>query len=275
MARVAAEPWVKALTQGRNHVLRLSVLVSVLVPVWFAIAALGTKFGLWDWKVGLGFLTMQIGPVILFSAVFLALASLYSVLVVTPRGGWAMLAVALLVPVAVLGGLGKIRADAAAIPPIHDISTNPAAPVQFSDALMTARGEGSNPVKPPFENEVAFNPDRLSPHMGRNFAELQQEAYPDITTLELDGRSVSDAYAAAKSAVTAAGWTIVTDDPASGVLEATESTFWFGFKDDIAIKVTGTVRGATVDARSISRVGMSDLGKNAKRLRGFLAAVKG
>lgn len=273
MAKTSIEPWVKTLTQGRNHLLRLAVLVSVLIPVWFAIAALGTKFGLWDWKVGLGLLTMQIGPVILFAAIFIALASLYAVLTVTPRGGWAMLAVALVIPLAVLGGLGKIRADASGIPPIHDISTNPAAPVGFSAALMQARGEGSNPVMAPAQNSVPFDPSNLTDFSGRSFLELQQEAYPEIKTLELAGRSASDAYTAVKAAVAAQGWTIVTDDPQAGVLEATDTTFWFGFKDDVAIKVTGTVRGATVDARSVSRVGRSDLGANARRLGELLAAI--
>ena len=273
MARTAVEPWVKTLTQGRNHVLRLAALVSVLVPVWFAVAALGTRFGLWDWKVGLGLLTMQVGPILLFTAIFLALSALYAVLVVRPRGGWAMLGVALLVPVAVLGGLGKIRADAAGIPPIHDISTNPTLPVSFSAALMEARGEDANPVVAPSQNSVPFDPSNLTDFSGRSFMELQLEAYPDIKTLELAGRSASDAYAAAKAAVMAEGWTIVTDDPSAGVLEATHATFWFGFKDDIAIKVTGTVRGSSVDARSVSRVGRSDLGMNARRLRGLLAAI--
>jgi uncharacterized protein (DUF1499 family) len=39
-------------------------------------------------------------------------------------------------------------------------------------------------------------------------------------------------------------------------------TFWYGFKDDVVVRVA---RGK-IDFRSVSRVGLSDLGANAARI---------
>jgi uncharacterized protein (DUF1499 family) len=50
------------------------------------------------------------------------------------------------------------------------------------------------------------------------------------------------------------------------------SSFWFGFTDDIVIRVTPAQNGSIVDLRSVSRVGKSDLGANAKRINQFISA---
>jgi uncharacterized protein (DUF1499 family) len=84
------------------------------------------------------------------------------------------------------------------------------------------------------------------------------------------GRAFDRAVAAAK----AMGWDIVASDPAGGRIEATDTTFWFGFKDDVVVRVTPQPAGSRVDVRSLSRVGGGDLGANAARIRAFLAAVK-
>jgi uncharacterized protein (DUF1499 family) len=66
------------------------------------------------------------------------------------------------------------------------------------------------------------------------------------------------------------GWEIVAVDPEAGRVEATATTLWFGFKDDVVVRVRPGQTGATVDVRSISRVGGGDLGANAARVRAFL-----
>ena len=70
------------------------------------------------------------------------------------------------------------------------------------------------------------------------------------------------------------GWEIVAAVPEEGRLEATDTTAWFGFKDDIVIRITPEGEGSRLDIRSMSRVGKSDIGKNAERIRAFLAKVK-
>ncbi len=70
------------------------------------------------------------------------------------------------------------------------------------------------------------------------------------------------------------GWTIVDSNPGEGRIEATDMTFWFGFKDDIVIRIVPAAQGSRVDVRSVSRVGRSDVGTNAKRIRKFLKKLK-
>jgi uncharacterized protein (DUF1499 family) len=70
------------------------------------------------------------------------------------------------------------------------------------------------------------------------------------------------------------GWEIVAAEAAEGRIEATETTAWWGFKDDVVIRIAPEGTGSRLDIRSMSRVGKSDLGKNADRIRAFLAKVK-
>ena len=71
------------------------------------------------------------------------------------------------------------------------------------------------------------------------------------------------------------GLEIVNEDTAAGMIEATATTFWFGFKDDVVVRVRATASGSIVDIRSVSRVGQSDLGANAKRIRAILHGIEG
>jgi uncharacterized protein (DUF1499 family) len=77
----------------------------------------------------------------------------------------------------------------------------------------------------------------------------------------------------ARAAVDTLGWDLVASAPEQGRIEATDTTFWFRFKDDIVIRITETPEGSLLDARSTSRVGVSDVGKNAARLRAFFALL--
>jgi uncharacterized protein (DUF1499 family) len=70
------------------------------------------------------------------------------------------------------------------------------------------------------------------------------------------------------------GWTIVASDPATGRLEATDTTRWFGFTDDIVVRLTPWGTGTRVDVRSVARRGSADTGTNARRIRRFLAALQ-
>ena len=67
---------------------------------------------------------------------------------------------------------------------------------------------------------------------------------------------------------------VVADLPAEGRIEATDTTFWFGFTDDIVIRITPVAEGSRVDIRSLSRVGKSDVGTNARRIRSFIQRLE-
>lgn len=267
------ELWVKKLTMGRDHVLRFAVLLSAAIPIWFMVAALGTKFGIWDYKVGLGQMTFSWGPALVFMALVVALFGLYSVLIVRPWGGRLMLAVAFLIPILSIVGLGAVRAGAAKVPPIHDVSTDPASQLNFSKAVLDSRGDSSNPIVSPAETKIPNDP-RFSAFAGLTIADAQAKAYPNVKPLKLPTAPAA-AFAAAEKAVLSQGLKIGSKDAGSGTIEAVAESFWFGFKDDVIVRITPDGTGSRVDVRSISRVGLSDLGANAKRVEAILAATKG
>src|SRR5207245_6071626 len=104
---------------------------------------------------------------------------------------------------------------------------------------------------------------------GAKVSDEQKKAYPDIAPAILDVPP-KDACPRALKAAEQRGWTIVASDPASGRIEAYERSRWFGFTDDVVIRVAAADRGSRVDVRSVSRWGRNDFGVNAARVRGYL-----
>jgi fatty-acyl-CoA synthase len=88
-------------------------------------------------------------------------------------------------------------------------------------------------------------------------------------------KAPADAYAAAKAALLNDGLKVVTDDPVGGRLEAVATSFWYGFKDDVMVRVKPEGGGSRIDLRSISRVGVSDLGQNCERVTRLTTAMSG
>jgi uncharacterized protein (DUF1499 family) len=70
------------------------------------------------------------------------------------------------------------------------------------------------------------------------------------------------------------GWDIVAADAPAGRIEATATTRWFGFKDDVVVRIEPAGEGSRIDVRSVSRVGGSDVGTNAKRIRAYLRRLQ-
>jgi uncharacterized protein (DUF1499 family) len=85
----------------------------------------------------------------------------------------------------------------------------------------------------------------------------------------------AQAFAQALAAARDMGWEIVAADSAAGRIEATATTFWYGFKDDVVIRVTPSDQGARIDVRSESRLGGSDVGTNARRITTYLKKLAG
>jgi uncharacterized protein (DUF1499 family) len=140
------------------------------------------------------------------------------------------------------------------LPPINDISTDTANPPAFV-AIVPLRANAPVP----------------SAYAGEATAKAQRAGYPDIAPA-LVADAPDAAFAKALAVARGAGWVIVASDPAAGRIEATATTPWFGFKDDVVIRVAPADRGSRIDVRSVSRVGRGDLGTNARRVRGFLSA---
>lgn len=249
----------------RNWWVRIALVVSLLLPVYFLIAALGTKFGYLDWTVGFVQMTFRWGPRLLLGAAALALIGTLLALFIAPRKGVGAALIALVIPLLGLGYAAYVRNAAQSIPPIHDISTDLDNPPAFSEGVVRSRAAVTD------GNDL----DLLNKHTqdGRAFIELQREHYPEIApvTTSLDA---ARAFDIALDLAREQGWTIGDTNAAAGAIEATDQTFWYGFTDDIAIRVRAEGAGARVDVRSVSRVGRSDLGANAKRIGPYLQALR-
>ena len=102
----------------------------------------------------------------------------------------------------------------------------------------------------------------------REQSEAQRHAYPDLQPQRLQV-APNIAFERAKGAIEEAGWQLVREDASAGRLEAVATTFWFGFKDDVIVRVAAEGTGSRVDVRSKSRVGKGDLGTNAQRIRSY------
>jgi uncharacterized protein (DUF1499 family) len=261
----------------RDILVPLAFTLSLLVPAYFALAALGTRFALWDYKFGLGVLTFKFGPQVLMGAAGLGALALIVALIASPDKGattghphFAAL-VALAIPVAGLLFASYVRDAQKLIPPIHDISTDWQDPPDFSDAIMKQRGMMSNPLPHPWET-FPENP-RYPDLTGKSYAEVQKWAYSDISPILLDV-APDKAFVAALKAARKLGLEIVAAEAAIGRVEGVATTFWFGFKDDLVVRVRAKGElGSVVDVRSVSRVGVSDLGTNAKRIRALREAL--
>jgi uncharacterized protein (DUF1499 family) len=114
---------------------------------------------------------------------------------------------------------------------------------------------------------------RFGPAAGQSARALQQSAYPDIQPI-LVAQAPAQAFETALAAARAEGWSIDTTDPQNGRIEASVRSLWFGFVDDVVVQVSPAEGGSRIDVRSTSRVGVSDLGANAKRVRAFQSAFE-
>ena len=266
-----------------------ALALSLFAILWFAAAAVGTKLGLWNWQFGLGVMTITWGPMLLMAAAGISVLAVIVSLIKSPRKQAFMLAfAALLISGLAFGRVAAFGGQVARLPPLHDIQTDWSNPIQPSGVLLTAREftGALNPIETdPVIDESA---NARWPGMGgRRVAEVQEEAefdtathkspketpYPLIAPLTAPV-TVEAAYEAALAAVEGRGWTVVTASPEDGTIEATETSFWFGFHDDIMIRILSGEDEVVIDVRSTSRVGLSDLGANAKRIRNLLDEIE-
>ena len=142
------------------------------------------------------------------------------------------------------------------LPYIHDITTDLNNPPAF-EAVKGLRKEGDHPV--------AYD--------GPEVAALQQKAYPDLMPLTMPVAK-DKVFQAAETALRAMKLDIVEANAAQGRIEATDTSLLFGFKDDMVVRIVGEGAGTKIDVRSKSRVGRSDVGQNARRIRTFLRELQ-
>ena len=251
---------------GRDWQGRLVFAAGVGALLWGIVSALGAGWGAWEWSRGL--------TGVLWSFILAIGAILFGILfgwrarksgIARPRFlRW----IGMLAAIVYAGWIGTFILAGASVPAIHDISTDLADPPAFrelslrADNLDAVPGEGEAEMK-------GMNPQQ-------RWVVVHQKAYGDIRSVRIN-EPVPTVIAKAERLAKARGWDVVVALPEEGRLEATETSAFFRFKDDVVLRVkpTDTGDGSIVDMRSVSRVGVSDLGVNAKRVRSFLADLSG
>ncbi len=224
--------------------------LALLAGIAAALSGLGTKWGWWYFMTGFSLLRVAAisGGIAAILCLLGGLMSRHE-----HRGSIFLVAAAgILVGLLVAGIPMSWAYRAGKVPRIHDITTDMKNPPQFK-AIMPLRYGAENPPT----------------YGGRETAAQQVRAYPDIRPLVLP---MTRQTAFDRAVVTAnnMGWQIVDADRREGRIEAIATTFWFGFKDDIVVRLASVAGGSRIDVRSASRVGLSDLGTNADRIRTFL-----
>jgi uncharacterized protein (DUF1499 family) len=257
---------VTTLARPKDWTGRLVLTMASASALWGLVAAVGTGWRLWSWQSGIDGLRYSF---------FMALAALLLGLLVAwaarKRGSGGPRAIRLLgiaVALAYAGWMLSWYYSYRSVPAIHDISTDLADPPQFR--MLELRKDNLDNI--PGKNDAAMK--ALTPQ--QRWETLHRNAYADIRRVRIN-EPMADVIAKAERIARTRGWDVATADPVEGRLEATETRTLFRIKDDIVLRVRPTEDGAgsVVDMRSVSRIGNSDLGANADRIRKFLADLAG
>jgi uncharacterized protein (DUF1499 family) len=233
----------------------LGLGLAILALVALAAGPLGWRLGWWHFRFAFYWLmpgaafTALVGAAVSILALALGWSHLGGRGVLLAALGIALAAVVAYLP----WQYNRLRG---VLPPIHDITTDTDNPPAFVAALT---------LRPAGANTVAYE--------GADVAAKQKAAYPDIAPVKL-GMGAAEAFKRAlETAKAMSGWTVVDSDPATGRIEANETSRWFRFTDDVVIRVAADDAGSRIDMRSVSRVGRSDFGVNAGRIRAYMAAL--
>jgi uncharacterized protein (DUF1499 family) len=247
-----------AASVGLSRVLTVAgFALAILALLVLAAGPIGWRAGLWHYRIGLGAL-MPAAGCLGAAALALSAAALLAALRGRGRRDIAGAAIGMMIAGAVVYFPWHWSNQRAGFARVNDVTTDFADPpsLAFSEAMRKA--EEGNPAA----------------YAGEEFAGVQRRAYPDIGPVRLAVPPPA-AFDKALALVRARGWTIIAADPAAGIIDAYDRSFWFGFTDDIAIRVTPDGEDSRVDIRSAARQGHGDYGVNARRVRAFLAALNG
>jgi len=243
----------------RRRIARMAWTVLAPAGVTVAVGVLsgfGSRWGLWNVRTGFDLLRYAA-----YGGIGTAVAGAGVAWWLRPgtgrAPGFGVAVLAVLVSLPVFGIPAMWRARVSDVPRIHDITMDTNDPPRFVD-VVPLRADAPNPVEYP----------------GPEVAVQQREGYPDLRPIVLDQPLVR-AFEMALEAARAEGWEIVGSSVEEGRIEATDRTFWFGFRDDVVIRLTPNGDRTIVDVRSKSRVGGSDVGTNARRIRGYLSRLQG
>jgi len=233
------------------YILRASALtLAVLCAGAALMAGLGTRWGVWHFRSGF--------TILAWAAYGGLAAAILGLLVSILDRSWRtiLLGFSIIMLGAVVVGIPwHLKQRAREVPPIHDITTDTDNPPAFV-AILPLRKDAPN----------------TSQYGGSEVAAQQKKAYPELHPVILT-IPPKEAFTKALDAARAMCWQIVDSNREQGRIEATDTTLWFGFKDDVVVRVTPMGQGSRIDVRSVSRVGTSDVGTNARRIERYFRRI--
>ena len=244
-------------TRSRSWVATAGLAVACVGLLVEFLSGFGYRHGWWGLRMALRYL-LRYGFFVAAGGVVLSLAGLLHARIAKLRGGMlgALGVVAGLVPALMVFHQYRL---ARSVPPINDIATDVVNPPGYVTAA-------TNEFWKDKDKDISFP---------AKWADTVRQAYPDLAPLVLPLPAGKAFAAVQQTAAEMSGWVITGVDAAAGRIEATATTRWFGFKDDVVIRVAPRgADSAVVDMRSKSRVGRSDVGANAARIRTYWAALR-
>ncbi len=245
---------IKKVVTAMNYVSCVGLTLSMISLLCLGVSGPGYRLGLWGYKTGISF--VKYSGFISLAAVLVCVVGLALWYWEAASEGRTYALIGLVVGGCVLALMLKWKHNLNSVPYIHDISTDTENPPLFV-AILPLRIQADNPAA----------------YGGAELAKQQHIGYPDLKSGSMS-IPPAKAFPLALQAANAMGWKIVDSDPESLRIEATDTTCWFGFKDDVVVRLTPLPTGSRIDVRSVSRVGKSDLGTNARRIKAYLARMK-
>ena len=240
---------------GRASPVAIIGLVVALVAL-LMVGGAGPAYRLQLVDLGEAFAILRWGAWTGLAAVFVGLVGAWITRPGTPGRGFALALAGIAIGAAAFGVPFAMLQHAKKLPPIHDITTDTENPPRFVAMIPLRKGS---------PNSVEYR--------GEPVSQQQRKAFPDIAPVTL-AEPPDAAFKRALNVARNVGWQIVAAVPDERRIEATDTTLWFGFKDDIVVRVIPADGGSRIDVRSVSRVGQGDLGKNAARIRAYLQRLQ-
>lgn len=223
-------------------------MATIVLAVLALLAGPLVKYGVVSWKIGLAMFAL--------GSLLAGIGGLICLVMLARQRDSLRIAGAVVGLIAAVA-FGKVLMSGSSVPRIHDITTDTANPPQFVAITPEVRGAGSN--------TTVYDPA---------LARQQATAYPNVRW-RLIAAPPKEVFDRALKYATSRGWAVAVADAATGRIEATETASWWGFKDDVVIRLTPDGAGTRIDVRSVSRVGEGDFGANAHRITALLDAVDG
>jgi uncharacterized protein (DUF1499 family) len=225
----------------------LGLVLAIAAMLTIAVSVAGYRLGWWRHPQAFSLFGWAT-----YAAIAALIASAYALFKTRLQGqqrGFLISITSIVLSLPIISATVLFEYNTKAYPRINDISTDTLDPPSFWD------------VPEPME------------YPGKRMAELQQEAYPDLVPLRLPV-SPDQVFKHALATITDKGWEVVAKIPGEGRIEAVVTSLLYGFKDEVVVRISSSNGETIVDVRSRSRIGQIDRGTNAKRIRGFLKALK-